>query len=237
MIKVAALRGICPKEWGTDIVRTKLIITTGRAARPGCARAVLQLFTAGGTATFNIQNSPGTSNKRRDLHPRYAVDRWRRCRVDPNCILRATSPRPARAMGAVSTRTHTVGGLALSLAQRGLVVQRGWPSGRHPDQLHCRLQPVDRHQGGANIAQTLHIFNQPLISNPVPEYDPGRRGAPRASLRPLLLAQRFPLGGFSDPFSIVTNGLGTTNVGGEIEASEFAPQSPPARSQSLAPGP
>ena len=38
----------------------------------------------------------------------------------------------------------------------------------------------------------------------------------------------FPLGGFSDPFSIVTNALGTVNVGGEIEALEFAPQSPPS---------
>ena len=38
----------------------------------------------------------------------------------------------------------------------------------------------------------------------------------------------FPLGGFSDPFSVVTNALGTLNVGGEIEALEFAPQSPPS---------
>jgi hypothetical protein len=45
---------------------------------------------------------------------------------------------------------------------------------------------------------------------------------------PIAVGPAFPLGGFADPFSIVTNALGTTNVGGEIEALEFAPQSPPS---------
>jgi hypothetical protein len=61
MVKVAALRGICPKGMGNDIMRTKLIITT--AVLLGLAApAHAQLFTAGGTYNFNIQNSPGTSD-------------------------------------------------------------------------------------------------------------------------------------------------------------------------------
>ena len=80
---------------------------------------------------------------------------------------------------------------------------------------------------GANIPQTNHIFNQPLISNPVPGMTGTGEGTSGFAAA-IPAGPAFPLGGFADPFSIVTNALGTLNVGGEIEALEFAPQSPSA---------
>ena len=76
---------------------------------------------------------------------------------------------------------------------------------------------------GSTFNQTNHIFNQPLINNPVP----GGTGNGEGTLgfvAPFPAGPVFDLGAFADPFSIVTNALGTTQVFGFTQALEFAPQ-------------
>jgi hypothetical protein len=83
---------------------------------------------------------------------------------------------------------------------------------------------------GASFNQTNHIFNQPLIANPVP----GGTGNGEGTLG---FASQFPtgpvfdLGAFADPFSIVTDAdagvvIGKNPVFGFVQALEFAPQTP-----------
>lgn len=58
MIKVAVLKGICPKGMGNEIMRTKLIITT--AVLLGLAApAHAQLFTPNGAFTVTSGGTPG----------------------------------------------------------------------------------------------------------------------------------------------------------------------------------
>jgi hypothetical protein len=78
---------------------------------------------------------------------------------------------------------------------------------------------------GLPFNQTVSIFGQTLMSNPVP----GGTGNGEGTLG---FATNYgagalpPLGAFSDPFSIVTNALGSTNVTGFVQALEFRPQTP-----------
>jgi PEP-CTERM motif len=79
---------------------------------------------------------------------------------------------------------------------------------------------------GANIPQTGRIFGQTLMASPVA----GLTGSGEGTLGfvdpiggPGLLP---PLGAFSDPFSIVLNGLPADQVNGYTEALEFSPVTP-----------
>ena len=129
---------------GNNVMQTKLIITT--AVLLGLAApAHAQLFTPGGTYNFNIANSPGTSNNAVTFTPgTQLIDGG-----DVALTLTIVNAADFATTGAqwVVLQTQTVGNVPLSL-----VDQRGWPSRRHPDQLHCRLQPVDRHQWGEHPA-------------------------------------------------------------------------------------
>jgi hypothetical protein len=78
---------------------------------------------------------------------------------------------------------------------------------------------------GTAFNQTNSIFGQTLMSNPVP----GGTGNGEGTLgftAPFPAGPVFNLGAFSNPFSIVTNGLGSTQVFGFVQALEFAPQTP-----------
>jgi hypothetical protein len=78
---------------------------------------------------------------------------------------------------------------------------------------------------GTAFNQTNSIFGQTLMSNPVP----GGTGNGEGTLgftAPFAAGPVFNLGAFSNPFSIVTNGLGSTEVFGFVQALEFAPQTP-----------
>jgi hypothetical protein len=78
---------------------------------------------------------------------------------------------------------------------------------------------------GTAFNQTQSIFGQTLMSNPVP----GGSGNGEGTLgftAPFPAGPVFNLGAFSNPFSVVTNALGTTQVFGFVQALEFAPQTP-----------
>jgi hypothetical protein len=78
---------------------------------------------------------------------------------------------------------------------------------------------------GTAFNQTNSIFGQSLMSNPVP----GGTGNGEGTLgfvSPFPAGPVFNLGAFSDPFAIVTNALGSTQVFGFTQALEFAPQTP-----------
>ena len=126
-------------------MQTKLILTT--AVLLGLAApAHAQLFTPGGTYNFNIQNSPGTSNNVVTFTPGTQL-------IDGGdvaltlTIVNAADFATTGAQWVVLQNSDCRRHPAVA-AGRKLVVQRGWPSGRHSDQLHCRLQPVDRHRVG-----------------------------------------------------------------------------------------
>ncbi|HVP85437.1 MAG TPA: PEP-CTERM sorting domain-containing protein [Rhizomicrobium sp.] len=78
---------------------------------------------------------------------------------------------------------------------------------------------------GTPFDQTISIFGQGLMGNPVP----GGAGNGEGTLG---YAAPFPagplpdLGAFANPFGFVTNALGTTDVYGFTQALEFAPQTP-----------
>ena len=192
MVKVAALRGICPKEMGNDIMRTKLIITT--AALLGLAApAHAQLFTPGGTYNFNIQNSPGTSNNLVTFTPgTQLIDGG-----DVALTLTIVNAANFATTGAqwVVLQTQTVGGVALSQPDEDWSISAvGLPAAIPINFIADYSQWTDT--SGANIAQTNHIFNQPLISNPVP----GMTGTGEGSsgfASPIAVGPAFPLGGFS----------------------------------------
>jgi PEP-CTERM motif len=207
---------------GNDIMRTKLIITT--ATLLGLAApAHAQLFTPGGAYSFNISNSPGTSNNAVTFTPgTQLIDGG-----DVALTLTIVNAADFATTGAqwVVLQTQTVGGLALSQPNEDWSISAvGLPAAIPINFIADYSQWTDT--SGANIPQTNHIFNQPLISDPVPGMTGTGEGT-SGFASPIAIGPAFPLGGFSDPFSIVTNALGTTNVGGEIEALEFAPQSPP----------
>lgn len=123
-------------------------------------------------------------------------------------------------------QTQTVGGIPLSQPGENWSFSAvGLPAAIPINFIADYSQWTDT--SGANIPQTNHIFNQPLISNPVPGMTGTGEGTSGFAAA-IPAGPAFPLGGFADPFSIVTNALGTLNVGGEIEALEFAPQSPSA---------
>jgi PEP-CTERM motif len=203
-------------------MRTKLIITT--AVLLGLAApAHAQLFTAGGTYNFNIQNSPGTSDNVVTFTPgTQSIDGG-----DVALTLTIVNAANFATTGAqwVVLQTQTVGGLALSQPNEDWSINAvGLPAAVPLNFIADFSQWTDT--SGANIAQTNHIFNQPLISNPIP----GMTGTGEGSsgyVDHIGVGPLPQLGKFSSPFSIVTNALGTVNVGGEIEALEFAPQSPP----------
>jgi PEP-CTERM motif-containing protein len=206
-----------------NVMRTKLIITT--AALLGLAApAHAQLFTPGGTYNFNIQNSPGTSNNPVTFTPgTQLIDGG-----DVTLTLTIVNAADFATTGAqwIVLQTQTVGGLALSQPGENWSFSAvGLPAAIPINFIADYSQWTDT--SGANIPQTNSIFGQTLMSNPVPGMTgTGEGNSGFAAAIPV--GPAFPLGGFSDPFSIVTNALGTTNVGGEIEALEFAPQSPPS---------
>jgi hypothetical protein len=79
---------------------------------------------------------------------------------------------------------------------------------------------------GQPIDQTNHIFNQTLMSNPIPG-GAGNGEGTVGFVDPIGGPGALPdLGAFSDPFSIVTNAEGTTGVDGFVQALEFAPVVP-----------
>jgi PEP-CTERM motif len=205
-----------------NFMQTKFIVTM--AVLLGLAApAHAQLFTPGGTYNFDISNSPGTSNNAVTFTPgTQLIDGG-----DVALILTIVNAANFATTGAqwVVLQTQTVGGLALSQPDEDWAISAvGLPAAIPINFIADYSQWTDT--SGANIAQINHIFNQPLISNPVPGMTGTGEGT-SGFASPIAVGPAFPLGGFSDPFSIVTNGLGTTNVGGEIEALEFAPQSPP----------
>jgi hypothetical protein len=78
---------------------------------------------------------------------------------------------------------------------------------------------------GTAFNQTNSIFGQTLMSNPVP----GGTGNGEGTLGFDALFPAGPvfnLGAFSNPFAIVTNAEGSTNVFGFVQALEFRPQTP-----------
>ncbi|MBV8795418.1 MAG: PEP-CTERM sorting domain-containing protein [Hyphomicrobiales bacterium] len=204
-------------------MQTKLIVTT--AVLLGLAApAHAQLFTPGGTFNFNIQNSPGTSNNVVTFTPgTQLIDGG-----DVALTISVVNAPDFATTGAqwVVLQTQTVGGAPLSQPGDDWSISAvGLPAAVAINFIADYSQWQDT--SGANIPQTNHIFNQPLISSPVPGLTGTGEGT-SGFVSPIPVGPAFPLGAFSDPFSIVTNALGTVNVGGEIEALEFEPQSPPS---------
>jgi hypothetical protein len=220
MVKVAALRGICPKGMGNDIMRTKLIITT--AVLLGLAApAHAQLFTPGGTYNFNIQNSPGSSNNVVTFTPgTQLIDGG-----DVALTLTVVNAPNYATTGAqwVVLQTQTVGGVPLSQPDEDWSISAvGLPAAVPLNLIGDYSQWQDL--TGVNIPQVNGIFGQTLMSSPVP----GLSGTGEGSLgyvSPVGSGPLGNLGAYADTFGLVTNALGTVNVGGEIEALEFAPAS------------
>jgi hypothetical protein len=205
-------------------MKMKLALFAALLAVSAAQSAHAQLFTPGGTYNFNIQNSPGTSNNPVTFTPgTQLIDGG-----DVALTLTIVNAADFATTGAqwVVLQTQTVGGVALSQPNENWSFSAvGLPAAIPINFIADYSQWTDT--SGANIPQTNHIFNQPLISNPVPGMTGTGEGT-SGFAAPIAVGPAFPLGGFSDPFSIVTNALGTTNVGGEIEALEFAPQIPTA---------
>ena len=213
-------------------MQTKLIVTA--AALLGLAApAHAQLFTPGGTYNFNIQNSPGTSNNPVTFTPgTQLIDGG-----DVTLTLTIVNAADFATTGAqwVVLQTQTVGGVALSQPNENWSFSAvGLPAAIPINFIADYSQWTDT--SGANIAQTNHIFNQPLISNPVPGMTGTGEGT-SGFVSPIAVGPAFPLGAFSDPFSIVTNALGTVNVAVRSKLWSSHPKARPAGSRSLALGP
>jgi hypothetical protein len=199
-------------------MQTKLIVTT--AVLLGLAApAHAQLFTPGGTYSFDIQNSPGSSNNTVTFTPgTQLIDGG-----DVALTLSVVNAPNYATTGAqwVVLQTQTVGGVALSQPDEDWSIAAiGLPAALPLDLIGDYSQWTDL--GGANIPQTNGIFGQTLMSSPVP----GLSGTGEGSLgyaSPVGSGPLGNLGAYADTFGIVTNALGTVNVGGEIEALEFAP--------------
>ena len=135
-------------------MQTKLIITT--AALLGLAApAHAQLFTPGGTYSFNIQNSPGTSNNLVTFTPgTQLIDGG-----DVALTLTIVNAADFATTGAqwIVLQTQTVGGVALSQPGENWSFSAVGLPAAEADQLHCRLQPVDRHQRGEHPADRPHL--------------------------------------------------------------------------------
>ena len=182
-----------------------------------------QLFTPGADFNMNVTNSPGTSNNVVPFTPGlHSIDGG-----DATLSIAVVNAANFATTGdqwVVLTTQATLGTRLSQPDQDWSVEAVGLPAAVPGNFIADYSQWQDLN--GANIPQSTHIFNQPLISNPVP----GMTGTGEGSsgfVSPFPAGPVFQLGGFSDPFSIVTNALDTINVGGEVEALEFGPQSAP----------
>jgi hypothetical protein len=125
----------------------------------------------------------------------------------------------------VVLQTQAVGGVALSQPNEDWSISAvGLPAAVPLNFIADYSQWQDL--TGANIPQVNSIFSQTLMSSPVPGLT-GTGEGNSGFVSPVGPGPLGNLGAFADTFGLVTNALGTVNVGGEIEALEFAPQSPP----------
>jgi hypothetical protein len=123
----------------------------------------------------------------------------------------------------VVLQTQTVGGVPLSQSDEDWSINSvGLPAAEALNFIADYSQWQDL--TGANIPQNNSIFSQTLMSSPVPGLN-GIGEGNSGFVSPVGPGPLGNLGAFADTFGLVTNALGTTNVGGEIEALEFEPAS------------
>ncbi len=183
-----------------NVMRTKLIITT--AVLLGLAApAHRSALSPGGTYNFNIQNSPGTSNNPVTFTPgTQLIDGG-----DVALTLTIVNAADFATTGAqwIVLQTQTVGGLALSQPGENWSFSAvGLPAAIPINFIATTASgqtPVGRTSRRLNS-----IFGQTLISNPVPGMTGTGEGYSGFAAA-IPAGPAFPLGGFSDPFSIVTN--------------------------------
>jgi len=122
-----------------------------------------------------------------------------------------------------ANNSENSGGAPFSLEGRRHIRQRNYPE-RPPGDRSEKYTPFLNSIGVA-FNQTNSIFGQALMYSPVP----GGTGNGEGTLGftgPFHAGPVGNLGAFSDPFSIVTSALGSTQVSGFVQALEFAPQTP-----------
>jgi hypothetical protein len=121
----------------------------------------------------------------------------------------------------VVLQTQTVGGVPLSQSDEDWSINSvGLPAAEALNFIADYSQRQDL--TGANIPQNNSIFSQTLMSSPVPGLS-GTGEGNSGFVSPVGPGPLGNLGAFADTFGLVTNALGTANVGGEIEALEFEP--------------
>jgi hypothetical protein len=182
--------------------------------------AAAEVFSIGGTFTVSGGNSPDTFSQSVTLAPGTTS-------LDGGALSLTISIVPVGDAAqnewlVFSYQTPNGGALSLpgedwSLDQTGLPAAiPGVFDGDFAQFLNSDGHPFD---------QTVSIFGQTLMSNPVPGGTGNGEGssgyASDFSAGPV-----FELGAFSDPFDIVTNAEGSDAVTGFVQALEFRPQTP-----------
>lgn len=191
-----------------------LLATTGILALAGAAQA--QNFTPNSTFTDVIQNSPGSGSFTVNLTP-------------GTVALNSTTNLTISIVNAANYNTTGSQWLVFHYAATGQISQpnENWSISQNGLQAAQDINFIAdftqfTDSDGDPFNQTNHIFNQPLISNPVPGGTGNGEGS--SGFEAFIAAgPAFPLGAFADPFSIVTNALGATQPFGFTQALEFAP--------------
>lgn len=193
-------------------------LVLGSVISLGVTAASAQLFTNGAPFKVNTGNSPGTASDTVTFSPGTTQT------LNGGKLSLKIDVVPAGGGAEWAVFTYHATDSALSQpGQNWSIEQVGLPSAVPLNFIGDFTQFTGA--GGVPFNQTNSIFGQILMANPVPGGVGNGEGSSGFSA-PFAAGPLPSLGAFSNPFSIVTNALGTTGVDGFTQALEFAPQTP-----------
>jgi hypothetical protein len=194
----------------------RLLLSVGLMALASAAHA--QLFTPGGSFTVTLENSPGSSTESPVITSGAQL-------LQGNALFLTVFVEDAGG-GKQWLVFDYLTAQPVPLSQPGQnwsIHEVGLPAVQDVNFIADFSQFLNNQ--GQPFNQTVSIFGQTLMANPVPGFSGNGEGNSGFSA-PFPAGPLPSLGAFADPFSVVTNALGSTNVRGFITAFEFEPQTP-----------
>ena len=193
----------------------RLLLSAGLMALASAAHA--QLFTDGANFTVDLTNSPGTSSNTVAFSPGTAVlIDGGALRVDIN-----VEDAGGGKEWVVFTYTTNTNAPLSQPGQNWAINQVGIPAAVPVNFIGDFTQFLN--SGGIPFDQTVSIFGQTLMANPVPGFFGNGEGTLGFNA-PFPAGPLPQLGAFANPFSVVTNALDDTQVFGFTQALEFEAQ-------------
>lgn len=193
-----------------------LFLSVGLVALASGANATV--FSDGTDFTVNLTNSPGSSSNTVAFSPGTAVlIDGGSLRVNINVVSGGGNKE-----WAVFTYTTNTNAPLSQPGQNWSIEQVGIPVSVPVNFIADFTQFLN--SGGVPFDQTVSIFGQTLMASPVPGFFGNGEGT-SGFTAPFPAGALPQLGAFSNPFSVVTNALGNTQVFGFTQALEFEPQS------------